>query len=516
MNLIYGVKDRPKAGQLILFALQQLLAILAATITVPIAVNTATGSEMSISAALFGAGAGTLIYQLFTKFRSPVFLGSSFAFIGPMCAAFAGGVSMSLGSFGLIVGAVFAGLVYVVIAIVVKFAGVKWIDKVMPAAVIGPTVALIGLSLSSSAVQSSVSATLGENGYIMGLNSVLCLICALVSLAVTIVCSVYGKKMMKMIPFIIGILSGYAVAAVFTAFSYIPGAEAMRVIDFTVFQSMEWLPDFTFVEMFKGANGLFDGTNVGAYIGTIAVAYIPVAFVVFAEHLADHKNISSIIEHDLLRDPGLSRTLLGDGVGSMVGAFFGGCPNTTYGESIGCVAISGNASVITIFVTALLAIVSSFIAPFVTFLHSIPGCVMGGVCIALYGFIAVSGLKMVQKVDLNDNRNLFTVAAVLVTGVGGMALTFGKVTITAIASALILGILVNVLVNLGNKKKKAVPEEGESSEKAEEDASAVCLAELGKLQDLREAGILTEEEYAAFRERAVEKAVTENVPGKDR
>ena len=516
MNLIYGVKDRPKAGQLILFALQQLLAILAATITVPIAVNTATGSEMSISAALFGAGAGTLIYQLFTKFRSPVFLSSSFAFIGPMCAAFAGGVSMSLGSFGLIVGAVFAGLVYVVIAIVVKFAGVKWIDKVMPAAVIGPTVALIGLSLSSSAVQSSVSATLGENGYIMGLNSVLCLICALVSLAVTIVCSVYGKKMMKMIPFIIGILSGYAVAAVFTAFSYIPGAEAMRVIDFTVFQSMEWLPDFTFVEMFKGANGLFDGTNVGAYIGTIAVAYIPVAFVVFAEHLADHKNISSIIEHDLLRDPGLSRTLLGDGVGSMVGAFFGGCPNTTYGESIGCVAISGNASVITIFVTALLAIVSSFIAPFVTFLHSIPGCVMGGVCIALYGFIAVSGLKMVQKVDLNDNRNLFTVAAVLVTGVGGMALTFGKVTITAIASALILGILVNVLVNLGNKKKKAVPEEGESPEKAEEDASAVCLAELGKLQDLREAGILTEEEYAAFRERAVEKAVTENVPGEDR
>ncbi len=161
MNLIYGVKDRPKAGQLILFALQQLLAILAATITVPIAVNTATGSEMSISAALFGAGAGTLIYQLFTKFRSPVFLGSSFAFIGPMCAAFAGGVSMSLGSFGLIVGAVFAGLVYVVIAVVVKFAGVKWIDKVMPAAVIGPTVALIGLSLSGSAVQSSVSATLG-------------------------------------------------------------------------------------------------------------------------------------------------------------------------------------------------------------------------------------------------------------------------------------------------------------------------------------------------------------------
>ena len=494
MNLIYGVKDRPKAGQLILFALQQLLAILAATITVPIAVNTATGSEMSISAALFGAGAGTLIYQLFTKFRSPVFLGSSFAFIGPMCAAFAGGVSMSLGSFGLIVGAVFAGLVYVVIAIVVKFAGVKWIDKVMPAAVIGPTVALIGLSLSSSAVQSSVSATLGENGYIMGLNSVLCLICALVSLAVTIVCSVYGKKMMKMIPFIIGILSGYAVAAVFTAFSYIPGAEAMRVIDFTVFQSMEWLPDFTFVEMFKGANGLFDGTNVGAYIGTIAVAYIPVAFVVFAEHLADHKNISSIIEKDLLTDPGLSRTLLGDGIGSMVGAVFGGCPNTTYGESIGCVAISGNASVITIFVTAILAMVSAFIAPFVTFLSSIPGCVMGGVCVALYGFIAVSGLKMVQKVDLNDNGNLFTVSSILIAGVGGLALTFGKVTITNIACALILGILTNVLVNAGKKKKAAKAETDTGADIAEDAALEPADGSGASAEEKTEAGDSAAEE----------------------
>ena len=467
MNLIYGVKDRPKAGQLILFALQQLLAILAATITVPIAVNTATGSEMSISAALFGAGAGTLIYQLFTKFRSPVFLGSSFAFIGPMCAAFAGGVSMSLGSFGLIVGAVFAGLVYVVIAIVVKFAGVKWIDKVMPAAVIGPTVALIGLSLSSSAVQSSVSATLGENGYIMGLNSVLCLICALVSLAVTIVCSVYGKKMMKMIPFIIGILSGYVLATIFTAFSYIPGAnEGLRIVDFTLFNSMQWVPDFTFVEAFIH-NDFTNTGNVGAYIGTIAVAYIPVAFVVFAEHLADHKNISSIIEHDLLRDPGLSRTLLGDGIGSIVGAFFGGCPNTTYGESIGCVAISGNASVVTILTTAVMAIVASFIAPFVTFLATIPGCVMGGVCIALYGFIAVSGLKMIQKVDLNENNNLFVVSTILVTGVGGMALSFGQITITSIACALILGILVNALVNIGRKPAQTASAEPETAQTEE-------------------------------------------------
>lgn len=457
MKLIYGVKDRPKPGQLILFALQQLLAILAATITVPIVVNSNTGSDMSISAALFGAGAGTLVYLLFTKFKSPVFLGSSFAFIGSMTAAFAGAASMSMGYLGLLIGAVFAGLVYVIIAVAVHFAGVKWIDKVMPAVVIGPTVALIGLSLSGSAVSNALSTVTDASGnYVMDLHAILCLICALATLAVTIVCSVYGKKMLKMIPFIIGILSGYVLAAIFTAFSYIPGADAgLRIIDFTLFNDMQWVPDFTFVEALFLNDFAVEAGDVGAYIGTIAVAYIPVAFVVFAEHLADHKNISSIIEHDLLTDPGLSRTLLGDGIGSIVGAVFGGCPNTTYGESIGCVAISGNASVVTILTTSLLAIVASFIAPFVTFLATIPSCVMGGVCIALYGFIAVSGLKMIQKVDLNENNNLFVVSTILVTGVGGMALSFGQVTITAIACALILGILVNVLVNIGNKKDRA-------------------------------------------------------------
>ena len=190
---------------------------------------------------------------------------------------------------------------------------------------------------------------------------------------------------------------------------------------------------------------------------------MPVAFVVFAEHIADHKNISSIIEHDLLEDPGLHRTLLGDGVGSIAGAFFGGCPNTTYGESIGCVAISGNASVITILATAILAIIAAFIAPFTTFLATIPSCVMGGVCIALYGFIAVSGLKMIQNVDLGENNNLFVVSVILIAGVGGLVLTFGKVTLTEVACALILGVLTNLMLNGKRKAKKeeAAPKEEE-------------------------------------------------------
>ncbi|MBQ9112734.1 MAG: uracil-xanthine permease [Clostridia bacterium] len=456
MKLIYNVKDKPKFPQLIVFAIQQLLAIMAATIAVPAIVE----NGMSASAALFGAGAGTIIYQLFTKFKSPVFLGSSFAFIGSMLAAFAGGVSMSLGYLGLILGAVFAGLVYVIIAIIVKFAGVNWINKLMPPVVIGPTVALIGLSLAGAAVKDAFSyGPQDSNGsFIMSAGIWASLVCALVTLAVVIICSVYGKKMAKLIPFIIGILAGYAVAMVFTLIGIATGNDALRIIDFAPFKALVAdgvtlstfvaVPEFSFLKAIKGVDE-FSWT----YVATIAVAYIPVAFVVFAEHIADHKNLSTIIESELLEEPGLHRTLLGDGVGSIVGAVFGGCPNTTYGESVGCVAITRNASVVTITATAIIAMLISFISPFVAFLDSIPGCVMGGVCITLYGFIAVSGLKMIQKVDLESNGNLFTASVILICGIGGMAIAIGKVTITAIACALILGILTNILVSKKNKTK---------------------------------------------------------------
>ena len=405
-NLIYGIHDRPRFGKLLVFAIQQLLAIIAATIAVPAIV----GNGMSASAALFGAGVGTIVYQLFTKFRSPVFLGSSFAFIGSMSAAFAGAVSMgsqALGYLGLVIGALFAGLVYVVIALVIKFVGVGWINKLMPVAVIGPTVALIGLSLASAAVKDVFSyGPQTKNGeFIMSGSIWVSFICAIVTLLVVVLCSTYGKKMTKLIPFIIGVLSGYALALLFTAIGYAAGVDDLApfralVEDGVGVKTFVALPEFTFVEAFKGVKSF-----EWSYLATIAVAYIPVAFVVFAEHIADHKNLSSIIGKDLLEDPGLDRTLLGDGVGSIAGAFFGGCPNTTYGESVGCVAITRNASVATITATALLAVLISFISPFVAFLDSIPGCVMGGVCITLYGFIAVSGLKMIQRVDLEDHAN---------------------------------------------------------------------------------------------------------------
>lgn len=452
MKLYYDIHDKPKFPQLVVYAIQQLLAIMAATLVVPIIV----GNDMQPSAALFGAGIGTLVYVLFTRGKSPVFLGSSFAFIGSMSAAFAGAVSVQAGYAGLIIGAIFAGLVYVVIALIIKFAGVGWIDKIMPKQVIGPTVAIIGLSLAVNAVgdlqKGDVSALVEVNGEMtsqMLANPLVAVLCGVVALFVTMICSTYGKKSIKLIPFIIGILSGYALAAVFTVIGNSAGIDALKIVDFSVFEGMTIfeLPDFTFLTAMKGVKEID-----GAYIGTLAVAYLPVAFVVFAEHIADHKNISSIIEKDLLKEPGLDKTLLGDGVGSIVGAFFGGCPNTTYGESIACVAITKNASVATIKAAAIGAMLISFFSPFVAFVDSIPACVMGGVCMALYGFIAVSGLKMIQGIDLEDNRNLFTVSVILIAGIGGLTLSFGKITITAVACALILGILTNLALS---KKQKA-------------------------------------------------------------
>ena len=441
MELIYGIKDKPSFGKTVLFAIQQLLAIMAATIAVPAIV----GNGLSASAALFGAGVGTFVYLLFTKSASPVFLGSSFAFIGSMFSAFGGAASLAVGYWGLIIGALMAGLVYVIIAVIVKFCGVKWIDILMPPVIIGPTVSIIGLSLSGNAVGDLMKSSVeGGSAYVA-------LICGLVTLAVTMLCSTYSKKIGRLIPFIIGICAGYVLASIFAVIGTLADKPALVVINYSALKALNFktvsgyisLPKFTF--LLGGAEGLKGIT--GSYLLTIFAAYVPVAFVVFAEHLADHKNLSAIIGQDLLKEPGLTRTLLGDGVGTMVSTLFGGCPNTTYGESIGCVAITRNASTITIWFCACLCIIFSLLSPLVSLLETIPSCVMGGVCIALYGFIAVSGFKMFQKVDLNKNRNLFVASVIFITGVGGMVVSFGKVEIRTVACALILGILTNVMLS---------------------------------------------------------------------
>lgn len=447
MNLIYGIKDRPGFTKIVLFAIQQLLAIMAATIAVPAIV----GNGLSASAALFGAGVGTIIYLLFTKSSSPVFLGSSFAFIGSMFSAFGGAASISIGYWGLIIGALMAGIVYIIIAAIVKVFGVEWINKLMPPVIIGPTVAIIGLSLSGNAIGDLMKSSV-EGG-----SSYVALICGLITLGVTMLCSTYGKKIGRLIPFIIGILAGYLAASIFAAIGKATGNSSLIVINYDALTSLDFhtaaayvsLPKFAF---FLGGLEGFKGIT-GTYLLTIFAAYVPVAFVVFAEHLADHKNLSAIVGTDLLKEPGLTRTLLGDGVGTFVSTLFGGCPNTTYGESIGCVAITRNASTVSIWGCAILCIIFSLLTPLVAFLTTIPNCVMGGVCVALYGFIAVSGLKMFQTVDLNKNKNLFVASVILITGVGGMVIKFGAVEIRTVACALILGILTNVMLSKEEDEK---------------------------------------------------------------
>ena len=447
MNLIYGIKDRPSFDKIVLFAIQQLLAIMAATIAVPAIV----GNGLSASAALFGAGVGTIIYLLFTKSSSPVFLGSSFAFIGSMFSAFGGAASISIGYWGLIIGALMAGIVYIIIAAIVKVFGVEWINKLMPPVIIGPTVAIIGLSLSGNAIGDLMKSSV-EGG-----STYVALICGLITLGVTMLCSTYGKKIGRLIPFIIGILAGYLAASIFAAIGKATGNSSLIVINYDALTSLDFhtaaayvsLPKFAF---FLGGLEGFKGIT-GTYLLTIFAAYVPVAFVVFAEHLADHKNLSAIVGTDLLKEPGLTRTLLGDGVGTFVSTLFGGCPNTTYGESIGCVAITRNASTVSIWGCAILCIIFSLLTPLVAFLTTIPNCVMGGVCVALYGFIAVSGLKMFQTVDLNKNKNLFVASVIFITGVGGMVIKFGAVEIRTVACALILGILTNVMLSKEEDEK---------------------------------------------------------------
>lgn len=511
-QLVYDVNDKPAFGKNLVFAFQQVLAIMAATIAVP----TIIGLPTQIPAAILGAGLGTIVYLLFTKFKSPVIISSSFAFLSSLSTA------LCFGYCGIILGGILAGLVYVVLALIIKFAGSKWVSKLMPPVIIGPTVALIGLSLAGSAMGDIVKASglkevAGELVSVTnGSYNLVALLCGLVTLITICICSTQKRfKKGRLIPFIIGIGAGYAVASFFSIFGYACNVEYLQIVNWkpivenfaalgdstasvgAKFQSFLNYPDFALIEAIKelvtgnvseAVNTATKGvatTLTWAGVGEVALAFIPVALVVFAEHIADHKNLGSIIGRDLVEgEPGLCRTLLGDGVGSMAGTVFGICPNTTYGESVGCVAITKNASVSTIFLAAIMCIVLSFISPLMALLRTIPACVMGGVCLTLYGFIAVSGLKMFKDINLGDNKNLFTVSTILIAGIGGLSIkipyalagdgTVTKtITITSIATALVLGIIVHAIINAIEKKQGG---DGNEEEVKEEPQSLITGA----------------------------------------
>ena len=473
MKLIYGVDAKPPFGKTLLFAFQQMISIMAATLLVPMLMTGMTNGALQFSpaAALLGAGMGTIVYLLFTKRKSPVFLGSSFTFLGAYLAV----LTQGYGYWGVLLGIAFAGLVYVVLALLIKLFGSGWVNKLMPAVIVGPIVTLIGLSLSGTAT-GWMSTNGGDNYNLIGI------LCGLATFITIVIVSTKGKKMLKLIPFIVGIGAGYVLALIFTVIGKIANVEYLQVLSFQpfidtfgkiTFASFLQLPSFTLVNAIKG------GWNLDASaIGNIALTFIPIAIVELAQHIADHKNLSSIVEKDLITDPGLHNTLLGDGIGSIVGGLFGGAANTTYGESIGCVALSKNASTISILFAAFGCIIIAFFSPFVAFINSIPKCVMGGACVAMYGFIAVSGLQMLKQVDLSKNNNLFVVASILVVGIGGLTIDIGtnKITdgplfqLTSLATALIVGLIVNAIANSGKSEELEGDEEVVGAARTEETA----------------------------------------------
>ncbi len=465
MKLIYDVHDRPGLSKTLLFAFQQMIAIMAATLLVPMLMSgfaMSNGNKLYFdpAAALFGAGIGTLFYTFATKRKSPVFLGSSFTFLG----AYAAIIHMNYGYWGVIIGIALAGLVYVVLAAIIKLAGSGWVNKLMPPVIAGPIVTLIGLSLSSTAT-GWMSSNGVENHY-----SLLTILVGAVTFFAIVIVSIKGSKNLRLIPFIIGVGAGYIFALILTLIGNAADIAALQILSFDSFKaafdpftinSIVDYPKFTFLQaMTHNVEGVLPID--AAAVGNIAITFVPIAIVELAQHIADHKNLGALIGKDLIKEPGLDRTLIGDGVGSIIGGFFGGAANTTYGESIGCVAITKNASIVSIITAGLGCMVLSFFTPFVALINSIPKCVMGGACVALYGLIAVSGLSMLKEVDLGKNKNLYIVSAILVIGIGGLSLNFGfnpvtkgpLVQVTALATALIFGIITNVIVSTGKDRSE--------------------------------------------------------------
>ncbi len=452
MKLIYDVHEKPKGRENLLFAFQQMIAIMAATLLVPM-IMSGNGLPSDPAAALFGAGCGTLVYLLFTKSKSPVFLGSTFTFL----PAYAASIGSGYGYWGVIIGVAIAGLVYVVFALIIKAVGSAWVNKLMPAAIAGPIVTLIGLSLSGTATGWMSTNGGAETRFVY-------VVVGLFTFFAIVYSSVRGNKNMKLFPFIYGIGGGYILALVLTLIGRAANIEALQITSFDSFTaafstfSVRSIVDIPKLYIMRAVqtNGQYAPINWSAAV-TLFLIYAPIAVVELAQHVGDHKNLGNIIGKDLISDPGLDKTLLGDGIGSVVGTIFGSCANTTYGESIGCVAITGNASTYTIRTAAFGCMLLSFFTPFVAVINSIPKCVMGGACVALYGFIAVSGLQLLSRVDLGDNRNLYPVAAILVCGIGGLTLSFGHnsatggslITLTALAVAMIVGILTRKIVGEG-------------------------------------------------------------------
>ena len=416
-KMIYDVDEMPPIGKTLVLAFQHVFAMFGATILVPILVNAAAGETvLTIPVALVSSGIGTLIYLVCTKKRSPVYLGSSFAFITPIAVAYTKG-----GIGGAMTGIMAVGLIYVIIAIIIRFAGKEWLNKLLPPVVIGPMIMIIGLGLAPSAI-SQIGLDSGTSiDYRL-------LIVALVSFIVTAVVMTRAKGFFRIIPFLIGIISGYIVAVIFGLIDFSPVASA----------SFFSVPNFVFP---------FIDYKLSA---VSLVTIVPVALVTLCEHIGDHTSLGNIIGRDLINDPGLDRTLLGDGIATFVAGLLGGPANTTYGENTSVVGMTRVASVKVIGIAGIMAIVIGFLGKFTALVSTIPNAVLGGVSLLLYGFIAVNGLKVLIKnqVDFENPKNVIVASSMLVLGLGGAAVSIVSgdlsITVSGMSLASIVGIILNI------------------------------------------------------------------------
>lgn len=421
VNLLLDVDQNPPFAKGLLLSLQHVFAMFGATILVPLILG------MPVSVALFASGLGTLIYMVATQFKVPVYLGSSFAFISAMAFAMKqmnGDVSAAQS------GVVLVGLVYVVVALAVKLIGTKWIDRLLPPIVIGPMIMVIGLGLANSAV---TNAGFIKDGTIQQISV------AVITFLITAFINTKAKGFLKIIPFLFGIIGGYIAAVVF------------GLVDFTPVLKADWIAIPQLYLPFS-TNGFFKEYHW--YFGPETWAILPVAVVTIAEHIGDHTVLSQICGRQFLKNPGLHRTLIGDGIATSVSAFMGGPANTTYGENTGVVGMTRIASVSVIRNAALFAIGLSFLGKFTALISTIPNAVLGGMSIMLYGVIASNGLKVLieKQVDFREVRNLIIASSMLVLGLGGAILELGPVTLSGTALCALAGVILNLVLPKENRK----------------------------------------------------------------
>ncbi|MFI3261210.1 MAG: solute carrier family 23 protein [bacterium] len=419
--MTYDLHERPPLFEWIMLSFQHVFAMFGATVLVPILVNQQAGYEvLTIPVALVSSGVGTLLYLLCTKGKSPVYLGSSFAFITPVAVAYAGG-----GISGAMTGIMSVGLLYMLISSIIKIAGTKWIDKLLPSIIIGPMIMIIGLGLAPSAIgQMGLSSTLEWENLVISLSTFL----------ITVLVLTKAKGFAKIIPFLIGITSGYIVAML------------LGEVDFSVISNASFFSIPNFVIPFRDYDLNF----------SVLLTILPIALVTMCEHIGDHISLGNIIKKDLVKDPGLSRTILGDGVATFFGGLIGGPANTTYGENTAVVGMSKVSSIYVIALAAIITISIGFLGKLTAIISTIPNAVLGGVSLILYGFIAVNGLKILveNKIDFDNPKNVVIASTMLILGLGGANIVISGVTISGMSLAAICGIVLNFLIVEDVTKKK--------------------------------------------------------------